>query len=241
LGTRFSINGEFLFAYTRDIPSRVDTGIGPPITARVTVTEGDLIATVEDLGLPDSLLWFLEGAVPPPFTRIKQVGAALVDYVRRSRRVTAASGVGVRLDALVATPRTAHMLPYLGMGTDSSDGTISLENGDLAVDWSLRRNRELYSLMRKALTDLSGAAGGRYVSSFLSHWPLRKLLTAHPLGGCPMGDDPTTSVVDEWGQVHGHAGLHVVDGSIIPSALAVNPSLTIAALAERAATALVAS
>ena len=44
-----------------------------------------------------------------------------------------------------------------------------------------------------------------------------------------------TSVVDDRGQVHGHAGLFVIDGSIVPSALAVNPSLTIAALAERAA------
>jgi cholesterol oxidase len=241
LGTRFSINGEFLFVHTRDIPARVDPGIGPPITARVTMTEGDLIATVEDLGLPDSLLWFLEGAAPPQFARIKQVATALVDYVLRSRRVAATGGVGVRLDALVATPRTAHILPYLGMGTDSSDGTISLQDGELAVEWSLRRNRELNRLLRKALVDLSRAAGGRYVASFLSHWPLRKILTAHPLGGCPMGDDPATSVVDEWGQVHGHPGLHVVDGSIIPSALAVNPSLTIAALAERAAAAMVGS
>ena len=54
-----------------------------------------------------------------------------------------------------------------------------------------------------------------------------------------MGDNPRASVVDDRGQVHGHDGLFVIDGSIVPSALAVNPSLTIAALAERAAAAMV--
>jgi choline dehydrogenase-like flavoprotein len=53
-----------------------------------------------------------------------------------------------------------------------------------------------------------------------------------------MGDDPSTSVVDDVGEVHGHPGLYVIDGSMIPSALAVNPSLTIAALAERSAAAM---
>jgi choline dehydrogenase-like flavoprotein len=64
---------------------------------------------------------------------------------------------------------------------------------------------------------------------------MRKILTAHPLGGCAMGDDPAASVVNDRGEVWNNPGLCVVDGSIIPSALAVNPSLTIAAIAERAA------
>jgi cholesterol oxidase len=40
-------------------------------------------------------------------------------------------------------------------------------------------------------------------------------------------------VVDDGGRVHGHEGLYVLDGSIVPTALGVNPSKTIAALAER--------
>jgi cholesterol oxidase len=55
------------------------------------------------------------------------------------------------------------------------------------------------------------------------------------LGGCAMGDDPNRSVVKDSGETWAYPGLYVVDGSIVPSALAVNPSLTIAALAERAA------
>jgi cholesterol oxidase len=53
--------------------------------------------------------------------------------------------------------------------------------------------------------------------------------TAHPLGGAVVG-----AVCDPFGRVRGHLGLYVVDGAFIPGfAGAVNPSLTIAALAER--------
>ena len=83
--------------------------------------------------------------------------------------------------------------------------------------------------------ELCEAAGGRYSSGLLWRWPLRKLLTAHPLGGCSMGDDSTTSVVNDRGQVHEYPGLYVCDGSVMPSAIAVNPALTISALAERTA------
>lgn len=56
--------------------------------------------------------------------------------------------------------------------------------------------------------------------------------TAHPLGGCRIGRDATEGVVDLAGEVFGYPGLHVVDGSVIPSNLGVNPALTITALAE---------
>ena len=48
-----------------------------------------------------------------------------------------------------------------------------------------------------------------------------------------MSDDPATGVVDDAGRVHGHPGLYVLDGAIVPTAIGVNPSKTIAALAER--------
>ena len=56
--------------------------------------------------------------------------------------------------------------------------------------------------------------------------------TAHVLGGCLMGDSPESGVVNEAGEAFGHPGLYVVDGSVVPVNLGVNPSLTITALAE---------
>jgi cholesterol oxidase len=59
-------------------------------------------------------------------------------------------------------------------------------------------------------------------------------MTAHFLGGCAIGDSATTGVIDAYHRVYGHPGLHIVDGSTIAANLGVNPSLTIAAQAERA-------
>jgi cholesterol oxidase len=59
-------------------------------------------------------------------------------------------------------------------------------------------------------------------------------LTAHFLGGCPIGESAETGVVDPYHRVHGHEGLYVVDGAAVTANLGVNPSLTITAQAERA-------
>jgi cholesterol oxidase len=59
-------------------------------------------------------------------------------------------------------------------------------------------------------------------------------VTAHILGGCPIGAGPQSGVIDARHEVFGYPGLYVVDGSAIPANVGVNPSLTITALAERA-------
>ena len=59
--------------------------------------------------------------------------------------------------------------------------------------------------------------------------------TNHELGGCRMGQDPRTSVVDRDCRTHDVANLYVVDGSVFPSASEKNPTHTIMALAARAA------
>ena len=59
-------------------------------------------------------------------------------------------------------------------------------------------------------------------------------MTAHCIGGCVMGTDAAHGVIDAQHRVYGYDGLYVVDGSAVGANLGVNPSLTIAALAERA-------
>ena len=56
--------------------------------------------------------------------------------------------------------------------------------------------------------------------------------TAHILGGCVMGKNRATGAINYAGQLFGYEDLYVVDGSIVPVNLGVNPSLTITALAE---------
>jgi cholesterol oxidase len=52
------------------------------------------------------------------------------------------------------------------------------------------------------------------------------------MGGCVMANSPENGVIDHKGQIFGYKNLYVADGSIVPSNLGVNPSLTITAMAE---------
>jgi choline dehydrogenase-like flavoprotein len=58
---------------------------------------------------------------------------------------------------------------------------------------------------------------------------------AHLMGGCGMGSSPADSVTDAWGRVHGVPWLRVADSSLFPDSLEINPYLTVMALADRAA------
>ena len=60
--------------------------------------------------------------------------------------------------------------------------------------------------------------------------------TAHILGGCCMGDSRENGVIDDRHRVFGYDGLYVIDGSVFPTSLGVNPCESIYALAARNAT-----
>lgn len=76
--------------------------------------------------------------------------------------------------------------------------------------------------------ELGGVPGGSWGD--VANMPL----TAHFIGGCPIGADAATGVLDPYQRVHGHPTLHVLDGAAVSANLGVNPSLTITAMAERA-------
>ena len=87
--------------------------------------------------------------------------------------------------------------------------------------------------MNEELRRHARALRGNFISNpTWSVFNLGHLITAHPLGGCPMGDDYLQGAVDLFGRVFAgdgsvHQGLYVSDGSVLPSALGVNPFLTI--------------
>lgn len=94
--------------------------------------------------------------------------------------------------------------------------------------------REVFSLHAEPIRLGSVDELGRLESA---PWePVRlRLATAHQMGGCTMGKDPARSVVDPSFKVHGYDNLFVVDGSVLPTALGVNPQITIMGLARHAA------
>jgi cholesterol oxidase len=233
LGRRFSGNGDFLLAGTLDADREIDPGRGPSITVGADFSTENNRIFIEDLGFPEPFMWLLEGAIPSSNRFRNLIGAAatyLLDALGVGR-----GRISFEADRLFQGGATTRFLPYLGMGTDAADGRLQLKEGWIDVQWSPRKSKRLFQEMEQALKVLSRRIHGKYVTSMLWQWPLRKLLTAHPMGGCFMGEDARNSVVNHCGEVWGYPNLYVADASIIPTALAVNPSLTISALAERVA------
>jgi cholesterol oxidase len=233
LGERFSGNGDALIPLTIDTPQEIDDAWGPSITAGMDCsTDGDQIY-LEDLGVPDPFFWYAQGGLPTP-SKIHNVWRVLKEYLSRAVGRWDEAVPAVEFRRLFEGGLVRSML-YLGMGADDADGEMRLSNGRIDIVWSKTSSRKMFDEMEKALKRISQAMNGKYRSSPLWDWPLRKLLTAHPLGGCVMSESKAAGVVNEFGEVWDYPNLYVVDGSIIPTALAINPSATISALAERAA------
>jgi cholesterol oxidase len=136
----------------------------------------------------------------------------------------------------------SHLHTYFVVSHDDAKGRIRLDNGSAQVHWPGVADQPVYARVDAALTKAAQAVGARYIKSPLSATSMgTKPATAHPLGGCGIGHDAATGVVNHKCQVFDgnspnglHAGLYVCDGSTIPRSIGVNPLLTITALAERA-------
>lgn len=138
-----------------------------------------------------------------------------------------------------------HTMLYLCMGLDDAKGTIVLETtpfepaGRPRIIWEGVGRQPIFTQINEELRQHARAQGGSFIPQPLwTGFDARHLITAHPLGGCPVGEDAGQGAVDEFGRVFAgsgavHDGLFVADGSLIPTALGVNPFLTISAMAER--------
>lgn len=154
---------------------------------------------------------------------------------RLSARLTGSprSGLGGGLARLLGDGRlSAGSLPLLGMGRDVPDGVFRLRGDHLDVDWTIRTSAGYFAAVRSTMRAVADALGGRYTDN--PAWWLRRVVTVHPLGGAPMGRHRGEGVCDGHGQVFGHPGLYVLDGSAMPGPVGPNPALTIAAVVDRA-------
>jgi choline dehydrogenase-like flavoprotein len=162
--------------------------------------------------------------------------------------------------AMQKLPNTNAVLALLrdGFHEDSQGGTVRLRNdGSPVLDYPLtdylwRGLRDAYLKM----TEVQFAAGALEVQLLhLDAKPFRswseakaavpglpmaahrvKLFTAHQMGGCSMGEDPRTSVVNSDGEHHHIHNLSIIDGSTFPTSIGANPQLSIYAMAAKQAT-----
>lgn len=236
LGSSFSGNGDALGAVFDPLQSEVGdprTDYGPSMTSVLDYTEehGFLVA---DGGLPSTFGGLLE------IVRAVEKIHGWRTVLLRAKRL--ATWIGLSDQQIThrhlrpPPPRRPidDSLVFLMLGRDAADGQMRLTPllKRFDIRWSRERSESLFTAMRKVTDELGRGVGGEPFFA-LDTWPLSGYITVHPLGGCPMADDPARGVVDDAGKVHGHEGLYVLDGSIVPTALGVNPSKTIAALAER--------
>ena len=158
--------------------------------------------------------------------------------------------------------QTMQMFPHFGASivlvkeTDS-EGRVSVnDEGRPSVSYDLGdRDRQYLQQALGVAAEIHFAAGAKKVMTLHSlrtemenpggiaqalenaDWSPNEfnLYSAHPLGSCRMGKDPRSSVVNSRCQTHDVKGLFVIDGSVMPTSLGVNPQMTILAIAEKSA------
>jgi cholesterol oxidase len=241
LGSRFCGNGDLLGFVTHarqpgtggvSEPLFLDPSYGPVITSYVRrpgPRGRDFV--VEDASYPEFLNWAWQVQPGPALVgRTAKFVAGLVKGRITGRRPSDMTGaVGI----LLGEQNSGGLMPFLGMGRDVPDGRLRLRNGRLDLDWTMATSREYFDAVRATMRGLAAGLGGRYRDN--PYWWIKRIITNHPVGGCPTGPSPATSVLDPWLQAWNYPGLFVVDGAAMPGPVGTNPSLTIAAMAHRAA------
>lgn len=131
--------------------------------------------------------------------------------------------------------RLSETVFLFGMGPEPATRLLSAGGAPFATPYK-PANQAFYTRMNERVQQLAQAYRP---SGVRPNWPLGpdsdRLITVHPVGGASIGQTAQDGVVDHRGEVFGHPGLFVADGSTFPAAPGVPPSLTIAALAERQA------
>ncbi len=125
-----------------------------------------------------------------------------------------------------------HAVDVLAMSEDlpSPESRVTLRGEQIVLDWK-RSNWEAHQALVARLKAVLKKAG--YPITLSRAFDRRT--PSHQCGTARMGLDPATSVVDPFCRTHEHENLFIVDASVLPTSAAVNPSLTIAALALRTA------
>jgi cholesterol oxidase len=245
LGTRFCGNGDLLGLVLnatqgaeRSAPRRVESSTGPVITTAIRV--GDEVDDdgstgrgfyVQDAGYPAFVDWLAE--TTQAAGAVRRAAVFGVHRLRSRLGLDPRSNISSRLALMLGSGVLSESsLPLLGMGRDLPDGRMTLRRGYLDIDWTTQTSLRYFGRVRSTMSALAEALGGDFMDNPL--WWSKRVITVHPLGGAPMGRHPSEGVCDAFGEVFGFPGLHVLDGAVLPGPVGANPSLTIAAFADRA-------
>ena len=130
--------------------------------------------------------------------------------------------------------RLSRSFVLFGMGRDRVAGKVRFDGRQLRIDVDRLADAEFFSDLEDTMRRIgTGYRPRRLFPNAPYRRGSRSLVSVHPLGGAPVADSIERGVVDHTGEVFGHRGLFVADGSLYPAAPGLPPSMTIAALAER--------
>lgn len=216
----------------------IDMRDNPDVTKGLVIEEG-VAPGIIAAGLGPA--FFFGEALADGFTRFgfDQVKPRLMDAKAMGEAVQTDPGTIAELAYQGPMART---LTYLVMSVDDSGGQLALEQDRLTIHWKKAGEQRTFRRDDDKMREAAEAIQAQYFSDPLWSEPMgQKLITVHPIGGCGMGDDAESGVVNDTCRVFAgtsgtevHEGLYVCDGAAIPGAVGVNPLLTISAVAERA-------
>ncbi|TNY37067.1 GMC oxidoreductase [Thermomonospora catenispora] len=244
LGTRFCGNGDLLTfllrARDRDRIRPLVAGRGPVITSAIRLpdeVDGDPCvdagrrgAYIQEGGYPEFVSWMVESADVPE--RISRALRFLWDRVTDLFSDSPDNNLSAELSELIGDGAlSVSSLPLLGMGRDTPDGVMRLDGDMLRVTWNPETSAAHFERLRTIMQRIGDVLGAEYQDNPI--WFRKRIITVHPLGGAPIGRHPGEGVCDPYGEVFGHPGLYVADGAAMPGPVGANPSLTIAAMADR--------
>lgn len=145
--------------------------------------------------------------------------------------------MGIPPSAALPAPLRRYLrgsMALLAMGRDGARGTLRYQEDALHTDLGRDASAPLVDEIEQSVENLAHAFGAQRARiNVPAGRGARTLATVHPLGGAAIAAGPNDGVVDHLGRVFGLPGLYVMDGSTLPDAPGVPPSMTIAALAER--------
>ncbi|WP_030172296.1 GMC oxidoreductase [Spirillospora albida] len=244
LGTRFCGNGDLLTfllkATDRERVRPLDASRGPVITSAIRLPdELDGVpgagrgAYIEDGGYPAFTDWIVQSM--DVGGEIQRAVRFLWERFTEFFKDAPDTNVSKELSDLIGDGAlTVSSLPLLGMGRDTADGRLRLKGGRLAAEWSTRTSEEHFDRVRTTMRGIAAVLGAEYRDNPM--WFAKRVVTVHPLGGAPMSSHQDEGVCDAFGEVFGFPGLYIADGAAMPGPVGPNPSLTIAAHADRMAT-----
>lgn len=243
LGTGYSGNGDFL-GNIQNAEQSLQPWVGPDVTSVMWFFDrkpGFALATPT---FNQPVMEVLASLGQPPPNAIARMFSGLI-YRKLPKLLPWALRKGllskpIKLKQKGAGPAD-RMTTVFAIGQDNANGRMVLRDGKLDVLWDYEReNRGLIERQQQAMASLASKYGGTYGN--LATWDLfKRNLTVHNLGGCALSSSAEHGVVGIDGQVHGHAGLYVADGSVIPTAIGSHPVMTISAVSEWIAERVVAS